>query len=388
MSRLSTVCALSLLLASSVAAAGRGNAAASQQQKLAQLRNRIDQVQARMDRDVSRRSSVQAQLRHTERAVAQAAVKLSGLNQQVGAAQQQLDTLRQAQQRKQAALDRQKQALAAQIRAAYKEGRNSELQLLLNAADPATIERVLTYYDYFNRARAARIQAVRKQLIALQRLNRQVTVQLAAVSKLRDQRARALTSLQAERDARKSVLAKINSEIHDRHAELDRLRRDEHSIETLLANLRQVMSDIPPDLAKTREFARLRGHLQWPVYGRLLHRFGEPLVGRRLPAQGDLITAPMGTPVHAISWGRVVYADWLPRFGLLVIVDHGDGYMSIYAHNQSLYAQVGDWVQPGQTIATLGDSGGQDHPALYFEIRHRNTALNPRSWCRGRLPSA
>lgn len=99
-----------------------------------------------------------------------------------------------------------------------------------------------------------------------------------------------------------------------------------------------------------------------------------------------MIAAPLGTPVRAVSYGRVVFADWLPHFGLLVIIDHGDGYMSIYAHNQSVYARVGDWVQMGETIATLGDSGGQNQPALYFEIRHRNVALSPREWCRGHLP--
>ncbi|HEX6550237.1 MAG TPA: peptidoglycan DD-metalloendopeptidase family protein [Gammaproteobacteria bacterium] len=379
--------AVALLAACVSATAAGDNDAAAQQRKLDQLRNRIQAVQTRMDRDVDRRSTVQSQLRQSERDIARAAANLHELDGKVAAAQSRLDTLRQEQARKQAALDKQKAALAAQIRAAYAEGRNSELQLLLNAEDPATVERLLTYYDYLNQARAARIQAVRTQLQALASLNAQVSAQLADVSRLRDQRAEALSRMQAGRDARKQLLAHINSDIHDRNAELARLRRDEHSIRNLLATLRQALSDIPPGLEQTRDFAKLRGHMAWPVAGKLAHRFGEPLVGKRLPAQGDLIAAPMGTPVRVIFWGRVVYADWLPRFGLLVIVDHGDGYMSIYAHNQSLYAQVGDWVHPGEVIATLGDSGGQDRPALYFEIRHKNTSLDPRKWCRGRLPA-
>lgn len=376
------------LLAICPATRAAGSDAAAQQHKLDQLRSRIDAVQTRMDRDVGRRSAVQSQLRQYERDIARTAANLRELDGKVAAAQSRLDTLQHEQALKQAALDQQKSALAAQIRAAYAEGRDSELQLLLNAEDPATVGRLLTYYDYLNQARAARIQAVRSELQALATLNQQVKAQLADVSQLRDQRAEALTKMQAGRDARKQLLARINSDIHDRNAELAHLRHDEQSIQDLLTNLRQALSDIPPDLEQTREFVKLRGHLQWPVSGKLAHRFGEPLVGNRLPAQGDLIAAPMGTPVHVISWGRVVYADWLPRFGLLVIVDHGDGYMSIYAHNQSLYAQVGDWVHPGQVIATLGDSGGQEQPALYFEIRHKNSSLDPRKWCRGRLPSA
>ncbi|HET7650951.1 MAG TPA: peptidoglycan DD-metalloendopeptidase family protein [Gammaproteobacteria bacterium] len=386
MTRVSTFLLAALALAS--AAASGGNDATAQQHKLAQLRARIQTVESRMDRDVARRSTVQVQLRQAERDVARTAAGLRELDGKVAAAQQKLLALQQQQARDQAALDQQKSALAAQIRAAYAEGRDSELQLLLNAEDPTTVERLLTYYDYLNKARAERIAAVRRQLDALAAVNAQVKSQLADVSALRDQRARTLAELKANRDARQRVLVGINAAIHTRSAELGRLRRDEQAIQQLLANLRQALSDIPPGLEASRNFARLRGRLQWPVQGRLVHRFGEPLVGGRLPAQGDLIAAPMGTPVHAVSWGRVVYADWLPRFGLLVIVDHGDGYMSIYAHNQSLFTQVGDWVHPGEVIAALGDSGGQENPALYFELRHNNTSLDPRKWCRGRLPTA
>jgi murein hydrolase activator len=388
MTRFSTVVAIALLVVGSGATAAGDDAAAVQQHKLEQLRTRINAVQSRMDRDVDRRSAVQGQLRQSERDIARTAANLRELDGKVAAAQSRLDVLQHEQAGKQAALDQQKSALAKQIRAAYAEGRNSELQLLLNAEDPATVERLLTYYDYLNQARATRIQAVRSELQALATVNEQVKAQLADVSQLRDQRAKALASMQAGRDARKRLLAHINSDIHDRNAELARLHHDEQAIQDLLATLQQALSDIPPDLEKTREFAKLKGHLNWPVAGKLAHRFGEPLVGKRLPAQGDLIAAPMGTAVKVISWGRVVYADWLPRFGLLVIVDHGAGYMSIYAHNQSLYTQVGDWVHPGQVIATLGDSGGQEQPALYFEIRHKNRPLNPRQWCRGRLPAA
>lgn len=389
MSRFAAAIVIVLMLGS-VAASGAtdGDNAANQERKLEALRDRINAVQSRMDRDVDRRSAVQGELRQSEKDIARAASSLRDLDGKVADAQKRLADLQHEQALKQAALDQQKTALAGQIRAAYAEGRDSELQLLLNAEDPASVERLLTYYDYLNQARATRIQAVHKQLQALAALNAEVKSQLADVSRLRDQRAEALKKLQTGRDARRKLLVQINADIHNRNAELEHLRHDEQAIQGLLTSLRQAMSDIPPDLEKTREFARLRGYLNWPVPGRLAHRFGEPLVGRRLPAQGDLIAAPMGTPVHVISWGRVVYADWLPRFGLLVIVDHGGGYMSIYAHNQSLYAQVGDWVRPGQVIATLGDSGGQEHPALYFEIRHKSTPLDPRKWCKGSLPGA
>ena len=383
--RLPALLTLLLLLACMLTPASGADTAAAKQHELDVLRMRIAKVQADMDLDIHRRSAVQLQLRKTERDIARQSTGLHDLDRSIARAQAQLDALHREQAQQQAALDAQKDALAAQIRAAFMQGQDSRLQLLLNAQDPTTISRLLTYYDYLNKARAARIQAVRAQLDALAVVNAQVAAQLDTLNKLRVQRAPALAQLQQTRDARKQLLVRINASIENRGAELTGLRRDEQSIEQLLANLRQALADIPADLERSHRFVVLKGRLPWPVEGRVIHRFGEPLMGGKLKAQGDLIAAPLGTAVRAVSWGRVVYADWLPHFGLLVIIDHGDGYMSIYAHNQSIYTQVGDWVHAGETIATLGDSGGQSEPALYFEIRHKNRALNPRQWCRGRL---
>ena len=156
--------------------------------------------------------------------------------------------------------------------------------------------------------------------------------------------------------------------------------------QSLVDSLRQAMQDVPAELMQGKRFSALKGRLLWPVGGKLLNYYGQPRAGGHLHWEGDLIAAPSGTAVRAISQGRVVYADWMPHFGLLVIIDHGEGYLSIYAHNQNVTRQVGDYVKAGETIASLGDSGGQDGPALYFELRHGNTTLDPRRWCRGRLP--
>ncbi len=372
-----------LLLGGSVRAAA--NTAAAKQAQLKTLRTRIARIQTKLDRDIQKRGAVQQQLRNSEQQIAQLTASLHSLNRSVAQAQARLDALQREQAQKQAALNAQKDALAKQIRAAYMEGQDSQLQLLLNAQDPATISRLLAYYAYFNKARAARIQAVRAELEALAKINAQVQQQVTALSGLRDQRAHALAKLKQSRKTRKQVLAGLNVNIHTRGEQLARMQRDERSIVDLLANLQRTLSDIPADLEGHHRFASLKGRLPWPVTGRVIQHFGEPLASGRLRAHGDLIAAPLGTPVRAVSYGRVVFADWLPHFGLLVIVDHGDGYMSIYAHNQSVYVHVGDWVQMGETIATLGDSGGQSEPALYFEIRHRNVALSPRNWCRGHL---
>ena len=377
---------LGLLLMTNSAVRAAGNSAASQQAQLKELRTRIAKLQANLDRDVRARGRVQQQLRDSEQEIAQLAGSLRTLDRSVVQAQVRLDDLRNTQARQQAALDVQKDALAKQIRAAYMQGGDSRLQLLLNARDPATLDRLLAYYDYLNKARAVRIQAVRTELEALAKINIQVQQQLVALTSVGHQRQQALAKLEHNREARKQALTQLNSRINSRSQQLARLQSDQRAIENLLANLQQTLSDIPADLEGHHRFASLRGRLPWPVAGRVVQSFGAPLAGGRLRARGDLIAARLGTPVRAVSYGRVVFADWLPHFGLLVIVDHGEGYMSIYAHNQSVYVQVGDWVQMGETIATLGDSGGQNQPALYFEIRHRNVALSPRDWCRGRLP--
>ncbi|MDE2235713.1 MAG: peptidoglycan DD-metalloendopeptidase family protein [Gammaproteobacteria bacterium] len=359
---------------------------ATRQAQLKLLRTRISQLQSRLDSDVRLRSKLQVQLRTSEQQIAHLAGSLRALSQTILRAQSRLDDLRREQSDKQQLLSAQKQALARQMRSAYMEGQDSQLQLLLNAQDPATISRLLAFYDYFNKARAARIQAVRAQLDALARINTQIQQQLTKLTNLQAERTQALADLQHSRAARKLTLSQLNATIRSRNQKLARMRDNARTIEQLLSNLQQTLADIPADLEGQHRFASLRGRMPWPVSGRLIQRFGEPLSGGRLRARGDLIAAPLGTPVHAVSYGRVVFADWLPHFGLLVIIDHGGGYMSIYAHNQSIYAHVGDWVHMGETIATLGDSGGQNQAALYFEIRDRKQAVNPQDWCHGRLP--
>lgn len=370
-----------LLLGCVCAAASAVKPSAAQQAQLKELRSRISRLEAATDHDVQTRGRVYAQLRANEQQIAKLNTGLRVLGNSLAQAQDRLAALKQQQARAQSRMTAQKAALAAQLRAAYEQGQAPELQLLLNAQNPVTLDRMLAYYEHMDRARAADIQALRDELQKLADLNRQVQAQVTALAGLRKQRGTALAKLEDSRDQRKQTLAVLDVRIRGGNSQLAEMRRDESNLENLLSRLQQTLSDIPANLEGEHQFGRLKGRLPWPVAGRIIQHFGAPLADGRLRAQGDLIAAPLGTPVHAISYGRVVFADWLPHFGLLVIVDHGDGYMSIYAHNQSVYVHVGDWVQMGETIATLGDSGGQSQPALYFEIRHLKAALSPGDWC-------
>ena len=367
------------------APAGADDAAAKQKQ-LDALRAKLTQVQQAQETALQKRDAVQLQLRASERAIASATHDFRELDHKVSAAEGQLADLQRQKAARQAALDQQKDALAQQMQAAYREGQDSQLRLLLDAQDPETVGRLLADYDYLNRARAARITEVRQELAALDQVNDRITQQLTTLKSLRDDRARMLDTLQQRGRSRRQLLASLDAGIKNRGAEIARLDKDRQAMQSLVDSLRRAMQDVPPELQQGRRFSTLRGRLLWPVGGKLLDYYGQPRAGGHLRWEGDLIAAPAGTPVRAIAQGRVVYADWMPHFGLLVILDHGGGYLSIYAHNQDVTHQVGDYVNAGETIASLGDSGGQDQPALYFELRHGNDTLDPRRWCRGRVP--
>jgi murein hydrolase activator len=369
-----------------VALAQAADDSAAKQQQLDKLKAKLTQVQQAQDQALQRRDAVQVQLRASERAIAAANHDYQELDRQVGTAEGQLSDLQRQKAVRQAALDAEKTALAQQVQATYREGQDSQLRLLLDAQDPEAVGRLLAYYDYVNQARAQRIGEVRQQITALDQVDVRIQQQLTSLTALRDSRARTLSTLQDRGRSRKQLLASLDTGIKNRNAEMARLNKDQQAMQSLVDSLNQAMSGVPAELTQGRRFSALRGHLLWPVGGRMLDYFGQPRAGGHLHWEGDLIAAPMGTPVRAISQGRVVYADWMPHFGLIVIVDHGEGYMSIYAHNQNVTRQVGDWVKAGDTIAALGDSGGQDEPALYFELRHGNDTLDPRRWCRGRLP--
>ncbi|HET7675447.1 MAG TPA: peptidoglycan DD-metalloendopeptidase family protein [Gammaproteobacteria bacterium] len=376
---MAAVFAIAALMAA--AAAGADDSAAAKKHELAQLRARIAAVKRALDAEVGRRHDATAALREAEDAVGEAQAALHAVAQKTATAEKQLATLKAEQAHQQQALDRQKSALATQIRAAYMAGRDSRLKLMLNQQDPAAVERMLTYYDYFNRARSARIAQFNAGLQKLAALGHQIKAQLAHLDTLQQQRAADLATLKRRRTERAATLKEMNASIAAHQDKLQRMQRSEQALERLIRSLARTLADIPAALDST-PFSKLAGKLAWPVAGPHIAAYDSLRADGRLRWDGVLIGGKLGEAVHAIAHGRVVYAGWLPHFGLLMIIDHGGGYMSLYAHNQSLYKQVGDWVNAGDIVAALGDSGGQQRPALYFEIRHGKDPVNPGHWCK------
>ena len=280
-------------------------------------------------------------------------------------------------------LDDNRAALAGQLRAAYLIGRQEPLKLLLNQQDPALAGRMFVYYSYFGRARAGQIRLIEDDVRRLAELDGALAAEDDKLAELEKQQRAELNELEAARERRSHVLASLDAESHTRAQSLERLKSQQAGLEKLLRELRTAMERYPVE--GNDAFARLRGKLSWPVSGHLVARFGDARAGG-VRWDGVLVATERGTPVRAVCAGRVIYADWLPGLGLLAIVDHGDGYLSLYGHNDKLFKAVGEDVAAGDTLAAAGDSGGSSRPEVYFEIRKGGKPVDPRPWFRSPDP--
>jgi septal ring factor EnvC (AmiA/AmiB activator) len=275
-------------------------------------------------------------------------------------------------------LDQRKQALARQIMAAYRLGRESRLKLFLNQDSPALMSRTLAYYDYFSRSQAIQIEELKEVLQTLDQMQLKINLELSALDEVQKSLQAVLQKMQVQRIERQDIMEDLSSQIGSGETRLNELQQNRDDLETLLEKLSNVLADIPVDLGRHASPGALKGKMPLPVKGPVKHAFGQTRsVG--IQWQGWLIGAKSGADVRAIASGRVAFSDWLRGYGLLMIIDHGDGFMSLYANNESLLYEVGDWVEPGNTISTVGSdpTGGS---GLYFEIRKDSKALDPAAW--------
>ncbi len=350
------------------------------QHDLAQLRERIARLEKRLSRRVENRDDASRELRDAERAEGKARRQLSKLQVQLEAVQARKDSLdRQiAQGRKTLAV--QLTQLEKQLRAAYTTGREQWLRVVLSEDDPVALGRRLVYYAYLSRSRSAVMEQIRSQLAALAVLARRSRAEQTRLEELAEQQRTRLDELAAHRKARQAALKKLNRGIAGDQAKIAALTREAEELSALVAELTRALAELP--LNDATPFSGRKGEMHWPVAGQRLHHFGQKRADGRLRWEGELLVASPGSEVHAIHHGRVVFADWLQGLGLLIVLDHGDGYMSLYGHNQDLVREVGDWVSTGDVLAHAGDSGGQSAGGLYFEIRRNGRPIDPRPWMR------
>ncbi len=346
--------------------------------ELEAVRQRISELKKSMDESAAERDRLTTELQDIEVAIAEQRMRIREIEQQQQYTANRKAALDGELEQREASLDAESAALAAQVRAAYMSGSQEKIRLLLNQRDPATLGRLMAYYRYLNDYRAENIEAVIEQIRELEALRAQIAAEQARLSELGKSRYAELTRLNQSQESRTALLARLRQKIADEGAEVERLAQQEKDLTRLIAELSTILSDYP--ISSEEPFSTHKGRLTWPVAGTLLHDFGQPRAGGKLKWNGVVLGAQRGREVRAVYHGRVAFADWLAGMGLLVIVDHGEDYLSLYGYNETVLKKAGDWVAPGDVIATVGDSGGQAQAGLYFELRRGTRPINPRQW--------
>ena len=367
-------------------AAAQSNRKPSPAQKEAELKKvnaRIEKVRKAVNADIEKRDQLSVQLRDAELGVQASRRKLEEVRAQRIASEARLADLEREQAQRERELAAERGALAGELRTAYVNGREEQLKLLLNQQDPAAFGRMLAYYGYFGRARAERIAGIRDKLEHLLLLREKIAAETARLRELELQQAQEVDTLKGAQQRRSRAVAAIDTQIKSRGGEIKRLESQARGLEKLIADLRKALDSVP--VARQAPFEPLKGKLPWPVQqGKVLARFGQPRAGGSLRWQGMLIGTDRGARVRAPFAGRVAYADWLPGMGLMIVLDHGGGYLSLYGHNEEVFRKVGDPVAAGDVIGAVGDTGGHNQPALYFEVRRGREPVNPENWLQRR----
>lgn len=350
------------------------------EEQLTQVNAAISQIEDWLNSAANNRSSLETELRDTTQQIAETSAAIEDNQTSITALEAELEQLAQRSTELEAARAAQQDLVKRAVRASYRSGRESYLKLLLNQEDPSLSARMLRYYSDFNAARLSQIQAFRATLEELEVTTATIAQASQTLLSRQSELDAQIAALDEGRAARQVLLEQLDSDIAARGDELEQLTEDRARVEELIRQINDAIASIPPPEQLT-PFSEARGRLPWPVTGRTLNSFGESYSDGNLHRQGIVLAADAGSPVRAVHPGRVVFSDWLRGSGLLVVVDHGDGYLSLYAHNQRLVKNSGDWVSRGEALATAGANGGLNQPGIYFEIRRHGEALDPALWC-------
>ena len=346
------------------------------EQELKRLRERIKSLQANQAKNRDQLSKEQKALKRTDLAINKSSNTLRDTRNKLKGSRNRVQTLHTEQQSLEKNKTEQQYALAEQIRAAYMNGDQEYIKVLLNQEDPAKLARALTYYEYLNKARSKKIVSFQKTLERLSAVIAEINTEQQVLRDLETKQKSQNSKLLALKAERQQVVEQLTQEVMSNARKLEEWQANEGDLTSILDALEQQIAQLIPEQALTG-LKNLQGKLNWPVQGKLRERFGRQREGSQLRWSGILIDAVTGQEVRAIYHGRVVYSDYLRGFGLITIIDHGDGYMSLYGHNEALFKNTGDWVEAGERIASVGQTGGYPHEGLYFEIRYQSRAINP-----------
>jgi septal ring factor EnvC (AmiA/AmiB activator) len=346
--------------------------------RLGEVLQEIGRLTAQLEASRTEHRKEQDNLRELDLQIQQVNRELRALEAQRLGHQEELAGLERQRAEYLASLEQRMDRLALQLRAAYRSGRQSRMKLVLNQDDPLLLGRMLAYYEYFNRAQLRQIALLREALTKLEVMQQSIDRELDRIASLAREHEELLGRLAGQRQERETLLAELDRQVGSEESRLQELERNRRDLETLIERLTDVLADIPADLGSHVEVEKQRGRLPMPAQGPVKFGYGQSRSGG-MSWQGWLIGVEPGTEVSAVAYGRVAFADWLRGYGLLIIIDHGHGFMSLYGHNESLLHEVGAWVEPGEAIGVVGANPGSDQ-GLYFELRKGGKAIDPAGW--------
>ncbi len=360
--------------------------------RLARIENRIATLERQIDKDRTIHGRAVAALKRAEQALADAARKTNALQNDLAAGAQRLAATQTAIHKQEIQLRHSRAILSAQLRARQAMGDDPWLKVFLSPTDPARTGRWLTYLQYLQQSQIDQIDAARDQLTELARLRASAREQQETTTRLLTEQITATESLRQARAERERAVKRLADTLASRGEAIEQLQSDRARLEKVIVDLPAVETVLKPRPSKEvltsaasstfprGSFRRLKGRMGWPVQGVIKARFGTERQEGRMQWQGLLIGAPEGAEVHAVADGEVLFTAWMPHYGLVGIVDHGGGFLSLYGHNQTLFRRPGERVRAGEVLGRVGTSGGRATPALYFEIRHGGNPVNPERW--------
>lgn len=355
--------------------------AADQGQKLQEVQAEIKRTEQVLAEQKSSREELQQALKTTETRIGELVQAQQKTETELASSRNELARLGEQRAELQQQQQQQQEVLAQQLVSAYTRGGHDYTKLLLSQSGAGQLERVLAYYGFLNEARVQAIDAVKETRFALLQVEEELGKREGELKTLLARQQQERDDLRSSKSQRERALNRLQRDMKRAQQQLSQLQESEQALKTVIAEARQVKPNVSRGPVSVKGLGGQQGKLSWPVKGRLAKRFGEARQGG-MRWKGVMLNASEGSPVNAVADGNVVYADWVKGFGLLLVVDHGEGYMSIYGHNQALLKQAGDGVRAGEAVALVGKSGGHADPGLYFEIRHQGEAVDPARWCR------
>jgi septal ring factor EnvC (AmiA/AmiB activator) len=352
---------------------------AEYQKRLSELSQSIKSLQAEVKAARNSKDKLQQSLQTSEEDVAKYTQRVSEIKEALAREKKRLSQLQTQRAELVENKDKQQHYITEAIRHTYQLGQQSRLKLLLNQEDPERISRLVKYHDYIVAAHQQKITVYTHTLRELDQVEQSIVQSQQALETRHQQLAQRQKSLKQSHAQRQSSLAQLNRSLKQKGKKLSTLRDDRNHLQDLLDKATNALANLRLP-SGTKAFVKVKGQLPLPTKGKIIHRFGSPQFDGQIKRNGIFIRNRIGAKVVSVHHGRVIFSDYLRGHGLLLILDHGDGYMSLYGHNQTLQKEIGDWVSTGESIATVGNSGGQQQVGLYFEIRHQGRPQNPQPW--------